>query len=106
MFVVEAEIRIGWVSQGGGNTFMGQFQANVPGQGQGETPRVVFQSQVWQGIVAEPIPGLTPGSENAIAISNVLTALSNIAVDFAGSGTPIVSTSVLALIAGWASGSP
>ena len=99
-YLVEMLIRVGWVPDGSGNTFMGQFQANIPGQGQTEQPRVVFNAQVRQYIVAEGIPG-----GDAPTLANINTALTSCVSDLAAStGTPIITPAELALIQGWSTG--
>ena len=103
----EVELRIGWVPQGSGNTFIGQgAQANVPGQGQTQVARINFEAQVRQYIAGESVP-VAVGSEGSVTLANINTALTNIVTDFAGaSGTPIITAAELALIQGWATGSP
>ena len=102
---VENVTRIGWTSDGGGGD-MAQFQANIPGQGQGEQPRMPFIAQVRQYIVGEPVP-VAPGSEGSVTLANIKTALDAISADLAGStGTPIITPAELAIIQGWASGLP
>jgi hypothetical protein len=104
--LVEVEMRVGWAPDGGGNTFLAQFQANVPGQGQTEQPRIGFAAQVRQYIVAEGVP-VAAGSEGSVTLANINTALTNAVADLAGaSGTPIITPAELAIIQGWASGSP
>lgn len=104
---IENVTRIGWTSDGGGgNATLGQFQANVPGQGQAEQPRMVFLAQVRQYIVGEPVP-VAPGSEGSVTLANIKTALDAVSADYAGStGTPIITPAELAIIQGWASGLP
>jgi len=104
---VENVTRIGWVSDGGGgNVTLGQFQANVPGQGQAQQPRMLLLAQVRQYIAGEPVP-VAPGSEGSVSLANIKTALDAISADLAGSsGTPIITPAELAIIQGWASGLP
>lgn len=104
---VEAEFRIGWTPAGGGGTFLGQAQANIPGQGQiTQVNRAVFNAQVLQIIDGQPVP-VAVGSEGSVTLANINTALTNIVSDVAGSsGTPLITAALLATIQGWASGNP
>jgi hypothetical protein len=104
---IENTTRIGWVSDGGGgNATLGQYQANIPGQGQTQQPHMTFVAQMRQYIVGEPVP-IAAGSEGSVTLANIKTALDAISVDLAGStGAPIITPAELAIIQGWASGGP
>jgi len=99
-YFVEMEMRIGWVPDGSGNTFLAQNQANVTGQGQLSIPRVALCAQVRQYLAGEGVPG-----GDAPTLANINTALTNCVADLAGStGTPEINAAELALIQGWATG--
>jgi hypothetical protein len=102
-YFAEVEVRIGWVPDGSGNTFLGQPQANIPGQG--PLPlnnRVVFSAQVRQYIVGEGIPG-----GDSPTLANINTALTSCVADLAAaSGTPQITAAELAIIQGWSTGNP
>jgi hypothetical protein len=103
---VETQVVIGWVSDGGGgNTFLGQYQANIPGQGTAESPRMVLVAQKRQYIAGEPVP-VAPGSEATVTLANIKTAIDGTSTDIAGTISPLITPAELAIIQGWASGLP
>jgi hypothetical protein len=106
MIFVEVECRVGWAPDGSGNTYMAQQQANIPGQGTSNSPRIAFMAQVLQFIVAEGVP-VAPGSESSVTLANLASAINQCATDLAGSGaSSIITPANLATIQGWASGNP
>jgi hypothetical protein len=103
---VESVVRVGWTSNsGGGNTFIGQYQANHPGQGQPQQPRQALLAQVREYMVGEPVL-VSPGNENTVTLPQILAALNAIASDIAGTGAPIITPAELAIIRGWNQGQP
>lgn len=95
-------VDLDWVPDGSGNTFIGQFQANNPGQGGVEQPMVVGMAQSRRYTVAEGIPG-----GDAPTLANINTALTNCVADLAAaSGVVVITAAELAIIQGWATGQP
>lgn len=100
-----ANVTIDFVEVGPGtqSVLLGQFQANVPGQGQSQYAHIVGNAETLRLSDAVQVPG-TPGS---YTVANILTALQTAASDFAGAtGTPLVTAAVLASLNGWNSGQP
>lgn len=124
------EVYVGWVPNSN-PAFLGQQQANIPGQGQptvaatvsggsgvtgstatnvalatGQNPHAVFCAQMRQYSTFEPIP-VGAGSEGSVTLANINTALTNAVADISGStGTPFINTAELGMIQGWALGNP
>jgi hypothetical protein len=95
-------VDVDWVPDGSGNTFMGQFQGNNPGQGGVEQPMVVGMAQTRRYTVAEGVPG-----GDSPTLANLNTAMTSCVADLAASsGTVVITAAELAIIQGWSTGNP
>lgn len=103
--MVQVTAEVMWAPAGGGGSLVGQQQANVAGQGQTQQPRIVPIAQWTQYIDAEPVP-VAVGSEGSVTVANIKTAIDAASTAIAGTGSPLINATQLAIIQGWASGSP
>jgi hypothetical protein len=100
---IRVSINLDQIGEGMGSSAVGQSQARNPGMGQGLGPGTVGSGQTMELLVGEQVLG----TDGALTLANIQTALTNIANDFAGaSGTPIITAALLAQINAWNSGSP
>lgn len=98
---IEVEVRFMQVPTGGGTVLMGQAQGNNPGVGPLAGPGSLGNAQMLFMNDATAVPG-TAGS---VTLANILTALDQIADDFAAaSGTTLITPDILAQINGWQTG--
>ncbi len=101
--IVMVEVRFAQVQGGMTAVQVQQNQSNNPGQGQDQLPIIMPESQMLYFQDAEPVPG----TNGAITLANILTALQAAAATLAGaSGTPLITAANLAQINAWNSGSP
>ena len=101
--MVEVELRFMQISAGTGPVLMGQLQGNEPGVGGAAGPGTLGTAQM----LFKMDRNVIPGTNGAITLANVLTALQTIASDFAAaSGTVLITAADLATINGWQTGSP
>lgn len=111
---LQVDVNVCWVPQGGGNTFLGQAQAAVAGQGQLQPggigfvgvglPHIERMAQRRLYIDFEPIP-VAAGNEQNVTLANINTALTAAVNALAGAaGTPIITPAELAIIQNWATG--
>jgi hypothetical protein len=100
-------VQVGWIPNSSGNTFLGQQQANIPGQGQTAVAHEYFAAQMLQvPLDFEPVP-VAPGSEGSVTLANINAALTAAVASLAGAtGTPLITPAMVAQIQGWASGLP
>lgn len=92
-----------FVGAGTGIVQLGGLYANDPAQGQTGVPMDAGMAQTLRMQVGEQILG----NGGAITLAEILTALDQVATDFAGaSGTPLITAAILAQINGWATGNP
>lgn len=101
--MVEVELRIMQIPAGTGPVMLGQQQANQPGFGGTALGRPAgFAQMMFKNDAV-----LVPGTNGAVTLANMLTALQQAAADFAAaSGTVLISAADLAVINGWQTGSP
>lgn len=91
------------VAPGGGSVMLGGMYANDPPQGQSGYPIAAGNAQTKRFQVAEMVLGYNGSMTEA----QILTALQTLASDLAAAtGTPIITTSILAELNGWATGLP
>ena len=101
--IVQVEVRICQVPRGATAVQVGQSQSNNPGQGQDAIAIDLPMAQFKYFQDAEQVYG-TAGS---VLLSEINTALKAAADTIAGaSGTPLLTTTILAEINAWQSGSP
>jgi hypothetical protein len=101
--LVQVYVEVMWAPAGGGNTFMEQQQASIGGQGQSQYPHIGRMAQYRRYVDDEPVPVAT-GSEGSVTVANIKTAIDAASTAIAGTGSPLISASELAMIQGWASG--
>jgi len=100
---VSVRVRFEIVGAGTGPSGLGGLNADDPAYGQSLSPGAAPVAQTLYFQDAEPVPG-TPGSWT---LANLKTALDAASTSLAGStGTPIIDASELAIINGFATGSP
>lgn len=101
--IVQVELRVCEVEGGATAVMVEQNQSNNPGQGQSQLPIIMPAAQFMYFQDAEPVPG-TAGSTT---LANINTALTAAVATLAGSsGTPLITTALLAQINAWHTGSP
>lgn len=101
--IVRATYDICEVPNGTGGTFLGQQQANIPGQGQSNIPHLEANGPTLRFIAMEPVP-VAPTSEGSVTLANIKTAIDACGTDVAGAGSPFINAAYLAQIQGWATG--
>ena len=100
---IEVEVRFMQAPAGGGTVLTGQWQGNNPGVGPLRSAGAVGNAQMLFMNDATMVPG-TAGS---VTLANILTALDQIASDFAAaSGTTLITPAILAQINAWQTGQP
>jgi len=103
--IIQIELRIGRVAAGTTGVQVGQEISNSPGMGTASPPLPIMlplaQFMYFQD--AEPIPG----TDGAITLANINTALTAAVLTLAGAtGTPKITAALLAQINAWSTGSP
>lgn len=100
---VSVRMRVEAVGAGTGTSGIGGLNADDPAQGQSLYPSAAALAQTMYFQDVEPIPG----TDGAVTLANINTALSNAVTAFAGAtGTPIIDATTLAQINGWFAGTP
>lgn len=101
--IVQLELRIARGAPGTTGVMVEQSQSNNPGQGQTDLAIMMPGSQMVYLQDAE----IVPGTDGSVTLANINTALTNAVSAFAGaSGTPKITTAILAQINNWSTGSP
>jgi 2-keto-3-deoxy-6-phosphogluconate aldolase len=100
---VRVYLDIDFVGGGTGTVLLAQNQSNMPGFGAALGPGPGGNAQTMRLQVGETVAGVG----GSITEAQLLTALQNVASDFAAaSGSPIITPAILATINGWATGNP
>lgn len=100
---LSGRVRIEAVGAGTGPSGLGGLNADDPSYGQSESPGAAPIAQTMYFQDSEVIPG----TDGAVTLANIKTALDNMATALAGAtGTPKITTTDLAEINAWFTGSP
>jgi hypothetical protein len=103
--IIQIELRIGRVGPGTTGVLVESEASNNPGMGTA-TPPVPIMMPMAQMVYLQDAE-IVPGTDGAITLANINTALAAATLTLAGAtGTPKITPAILAQINAWASGSP